>query len=51
MGCRRQNIVGFSAYINDDNANLHRYVATVDGIFEYQLNIADRKTFPVVNYR
>ncbi|KAB8222243.1 WD40-repeat-containing domain protein [Aspergillus novoparasiticus] len=27
------------------------YVATVDGIFEYQLNIADRKTFPVVNYR
>ncbi|KAE8380677.1 WD40-repeat-containing domain protein [Aspergillus bertholletiae] len=27
------------------------YVATVDGIFEYQLNIADRKTFPIVNYR
>ncbi|KAE8158744.1 hypothetical protein BDV40DRAFT_291506 [Aspergillus tamarii] len=27
------------------------YVATVDGIFEYQINIADRKTFPVVNYR
>ncbi|KAE8390762.1 WD40-repeat-containing domain protein [Aspergillus alliaceus] len=27
------------------------YVATVDGIFEYQINIGDRKTFPVVNYR
>ncbi|PTU18460.1 hypothetical protein P175DRAFT_0494840 [Aspergillus ochraceoroseus IBT 24754] len=27
------------------------YVATVDGIFEYQLDIRDRKTFPGVNYR
>ncbi|PLB48087.1 hypothetical protein P170DRAFT_437799 [Aspergillus steynii IBT 23096] len=27
------------------------YIATVDGIFEYQLNIRDRKTFPVVSYR
>ncbi|KAL2872423.1 uncharacterized protein BJX67DRAFT_376244 [Aspergillus lucknowensis] len=27
------------------------YIATVTGIFEYQLNILDRKTFPVINYR
>ncbi|KAL5343916.1 hypothetical protein BJX70DRAFT_352105 [Aspergillus crustosus] len=27
------------------------YIATVSGIFEYQINIMDRKTFPVINYR
>ncbi|THC97226.1 hypothetical protein EYZ11_003279 [Aspergillus tanneri] len=27
------------------------YIATVDGIFEYQLNVRDRKTFPIVSYR
>ncbi|KAL4880779.1 hypothetical protein BJY04DRAFT_70533 [Aspergillus karnatakaensis] len=27
------------------------YIATVTGIFEYQINIMDRKTFPVINYR
>ncbi|KAI9924984.1 hypothetical protein MW887_006391 [Aspergillus wentii] len=27
------------------------YVATVEGIFEYQINIHDRKTFPVFSYR
>ncbi|PYH47599.1 uncharacterized protein BP01DRAFT_372355 [Aspergillus saccharolyticus JOP 1030-1] len=27
------------------------YVATVDGIFEFLVNMADRKTFPNVNYR
>lgn len=27
------------------------YIATVSGIFEYQLNITDRKTFPVMTYR
>ncbi|KAJ9236557.1 hypothetical protein DTO166G5_4022 [Paecilomyces variotii] len=27
------------------------YVATVEGIFEYQLNVHDRKTFPVFSYR
>lgn len=29
----------------------YRYIATVDGIFEYQLNVHDRKTFPVVSFR
>ncbi|KAL2834287.1 hypothetical protein BDW59DRAFT_137651 [Aspergillus cavernicola] len=27
------------------------YIATVTGIFEYQINIMDRKTFPVITYR
>ncbi|PYH89652.1 WD domain-containing protein [Aspergillus ellipticus CBS 707.79] len=27
------------------------YIATVDGIFEYQVNVTDRKTFPVITYR
>ncbi|KAL3475793.1 hypothetical protein BJX99DRAFT_259050 [Aspergillus californicus] len=27
------------------------FIATVNGIFEYQLNIMDRKTFPVITYR
>ncbi|KAF9886666.1 hypothetical protein FE257_011180 [Aspergillus nanangensis] len=27
------------------------YVATIDGIFEFQVNTRDRKTFPVVGYR
>ncbi|KAI9372101.1 hypothetical protein BJX61DRAFT_534250 [Aspergillus egyptiacus] len=27
------------------------YIATVTGIFEYQINILDRKTFPVMTYR
>ncbi|GFF30876.1 hypothetical protein IFM46972_03056 [Aspergillus udagawae] len=27
------------------------YVATVDGIFEFQINTADRKTFPIMSYR
>ncbi|KAL1967022.1 hypothetical protein VTN77DRAFT_3546 [Rasamsonia byssochlamydoides] len=27
------------------------YIATVEGIFEFQLNIQDRKTFPVLSYR
>ncbi|KAE8351061.1 WD40-repeat-containing domain protein [Aspergillus coremiiformis] len=27
------------------------FVATVDGIFEYQINIGDRKTFPIISYR
>ncbi|KAH1744395.1 hypothetical protein KXV74_006140 [Aspergillus fumigatus] len=27
------------------------YIATVDGIFEFQINTADRKTFPVMSYR
>ncbi|PLN81373.1 WD40-repeat-containing domain protein [Aspergillus taichungensis] len=27
------------------------YVATVDGVFEFQVNIRDRKTFPTITYR
>ncbi|KAL2856556.1 hypothetical protein BJY01DRAFT_202996 [Aspergillus pseudoustus] len=27
------------------------YIATVSGIFEYQINVMDRKTFPVITYR
>ncbi|KAL4888938.1 hypothetical protein BDV59DRAFT_187551 [Aspergillus ambiguus] len=27
------------------------YIATIDGIFEFQVNTWDRKTFPVANYR
>ncbi|KAJ0421817.1 hypothetical protein BJY00DRAFT_281824 [Aspergillus carlsbadensis] len=27
------------------------YIATVSGIFEYQINVVDRKTFPVITYR
>ncbi|KAL4944758.1 hypothetical protein BDV06DRAFT_232558 [Aspergillus oleicola] len=27
------------------------YIATVTGIFEYQINVMDRKTFPVITYR
>ncbi|RAH67495.1 uncharacterized protein BO66DRAFT_393721 [Aspergillus aculeatinus CBS 121060] len=27
------------------------YIATVDGIFEFLVNMTDRKTFPVINYR
>ncbi|KAL4927650.1 uncharacterized protein BDV17DRAFT_266159 [Aspergillus undulatus] len=27
------------------------YIATVMGIFEYQINVTDRKTFPVITYR
>jgi hypothetical protein len=27
------------------------YVATVDGIFEFHLNVHDRKTFPIVSFR
>ncbi|KAF7115656.1 hypothetical protein CNMCM5793_002896 [Aspergillus hiratsukae] len=27
------------------------YIATVDGIFEFQINTADRKTFPIMSYR
>ncbi|KAL2012788.1 hypothetical protein VTN00DRAFT_313 [Thermoascus crustaceus] len=27
------------------------YIGTVDGIFEYQINVQDRKTFPVFSYR
>ncbi|KAL2815382.1 hypothetical protein BJX63DRAFT_167699 [Aspergillus granulosus] len=27
------------------------YIATVSGIFEYQINVTDRKTFPVITYR
>jgi hypothetical protein len=27
------------------------YIATIDGIFEFQVNTWDRKTFPVVSYR
>ncbi|KAF7591780.1 hypothetical protein BBP40_001106 [Aspergillus hancockii] len=41
----RQPILGI------DNTRSPRYLATVEGIFEYQVNIGDRKTFPVVNYR
>lgn len=29
----------------------YRYVATVDGIFEFHLNVHDRKTFPIVSFR
>ncbi|KAL4979814.1 hypothetical protein BDW66DRAFT_126123 [Aspergillus desertorum] len=27
------------------------YIATVTGIFEYQINVMDRKTFPIIMYR
>ncbi|KAI2787521.1 hypothetical protein POX_f07890 [Penicillium oxalicum] len=27
------------------------YIATLEGIFEFQLNIHDRKTFPILSYR
>ncbi|KAL4956162.1 hypothetical protein BDW69DRAFT_159198 [Aspergillus filifer] len=37
--------LGFSA----DGRTL--YIATVTGIFEYQINVMDRKTFPVITYR
>lgn len=30
---------------------MYRYIATLEGIFEFQLNIHDRKTFPVFSCR
>lgn len=39
----------FSSY--EAKLTENRYVATVDGIFEFHLNIHDRKTFPIVSFR
>lgn len=33
------------------STNIDRYIATLEGIFEFQLNIHDRKTFPVFTCR
>lgn len=37
--------------ISATNRDGCRYIATLEGIFEFQLNIHDRKTFPVISYR
>jgi hypothetical protein len=38
-------------YIELTWASRSRYIGTVEGIFEYQLNVQDRKTFPILSYR
>ncbi|GAQ43311.1 hypothetical protein AtubIFM55763_003370 [Aspergillus tubingensis] len=51
LGIGRDQEPGSTAGIGWGADGRTLYVATVDGIFEYQVNVTDRKTFPVITYR
>ncbi|EHA22080.1 hypothetical protein ASPNIDRAFT_48938 [Aspergillus niger ATCC 1015] len=51
LGIGRDQEPGSTAGIGWGADGRTLYVATVDGIFEFQVNVTDRKTFPVITYR
>ncbi|PWY74575.1 hypothetical protein BO94DRAFT_559706 [Aspergillus sclerotioniger CBS 115572] len=51
LGVGRDQDPGSTAGIGWGTDGRTLYIATVDGIFEYQVDVTDRKTFPVINYR
>ncbi|RAL03418.1 uncharacterized protein BO80DRAFT_442552 [Aspergillus ibericus CBS 121593] len=51
LGVGRDQEPGSTAGIGWGADGRTLYIATVDGIFEYQIDVTDRKTFPVTTYR